>query len=963
MSVRPIVLSALVVATSAACSKAPTPRVDTTPEAPVAPEWQLLASGLPSALMSVDGTSASDVYAVGADKGDGPFAVHFDGKAWSRLDTGHKGDLWWVHAFPGGTALMAGSSATVLRWTGGRAERLPTPGLGRQTVYGVWGSSPSDFYAVGSAAGRDGFIWHYEHGGFVSERLPADLPRLPHGEVPGFFKVWGQGADVWVVGAAGAVLHRHGDAPFARVASGTTETLFTVHGEKGYVVAVGGSSNGVALDVTRAPAAVVSPSGAPLIQGVYATVSDGLPTAWASGERGMIYRRRADRAFEAVDHELSIPSTLSLHGIYVDPSGGVWSVGGDVLSPALDEGLIVHFGLPAPALTIQTSHPGVAMQEHPAMCPKEVVEAGKDKSIARRWDEQTLAAIRLDIPKPTVHSRNLFHTSAAMWDAWAAYDTTAAAVFRQERHHADDVAAARRAAISYAAYRVLHARYLHAVGGPTTVACLDAVMKDLGYDTNDTHEQGDDPIALGNRIAKTVLAATLHDGSDEESNYMDPTPYKSPNAPLVYDSPGTNMADPNVWQPLNLSIAATQNGIVLPAGVQEYIGSQWGAVTPFAMKRPSPKVGWADVGPTPKVGPAMKRWLVEVLEKTREGDLSDGVMIDISPGAYGHNSLGANDGKGWRKNPVTGQPYAPELVPRADFARVMAEFWADGPTSETPPGHWNVLANMVADSPGFARKLFGQGEPEDPLAWDVHTYLALNGAVHDAAIAAWDTKRRTVSSRPICLIRWMGAKGQSSDPRGPSYDPDGLPLVPGLIEVVTKESSAPGGRHEALAFHIGEVAVLGWPGEPGDRTAQVSPRRWMRAVDWVPYQRRSFVTPAFPGFISGHSTFSRAAAEVLTSITGSPYFPGGFAEWVAPKGTYLLFEKGPSHEVRLQWAAYSDASDQAGQSRLWGGIHIEPDDFVGRRVGYRVGRQAVAYAKGYFDGNPPEPPRGGAQGL
>ncbi len=133
--------------------------------------------------------------------------------------------------------------------------------------------------------------------------------------------------------------------------------------------------------------------------------------------------------------------------------------------------------------------------------------------------------------------------------------------------------------------------------------------------------------------------------------------------------------------------------------------------------------------------------------------------IDISPGAYGHNSLGANDGKGWAKNPVTGQPYAAEVVPLADFARVMAEFWADGPKSETPPGHWNVIANTVADSPGFERRLFGKASPLDPLAWDVHVYLALNGAVHDAGIAAWDMKRRTATVRPISLVRWMGAEG------------------------------------------------------------------------------------------------------------------------------------------------------------------------------------------------------------
>jgi hypothetical protein len=256
----------------------------------------------------------------------------------------------------------------------------------------------------------------------------------------------------------------------------------------------------------------------------------------------------------------------------------------------------------------------------------------------------------------------------------------------------------------------------------------------------------------------------------------------------------------------------------------------------------------------------------------------------------------------------------------------------------------------VSDSPAFERRLFGKGAPLDPLAWDVRMYLALNGAEHDAAIAAWDIKRRTATVRAISLIRWMGGKGQSSDPNGPAYDPQGLPLVPGFIEMITKESSAPGQRHAHLAPFVGQVAVRDWLGEPGDRANQVSGVDWIRAVEWITYQRRTFVTPAFPGFISGHSTFSRAGAEVLASLTGSPYFPGGLGEFIAPKGTFLVFEKGPSTAVHLQWASYFDASDEAGQSRLWGSIHIEPDDFAGRRVGHRVGLDAVALASKYFDG-------------
>ena len=118
---------------------------------------------------------------------------------------------------------------------------------------------------------------------------------------------------------------------------------------------------------------------------------------------------------------------------------------------------------------------------------------------------------------------------------------------------------------------------------------------------------------------------------------------------------------------------------------------------------------------------------------------------------------------------------------------------------------------------------------------------------------------------------------------------------------------------------------------------------------WVPYQKETFVTPAFPGFVSGHSTFSRAAAEVLVAETGSPYFPGGLFERTLAPG-YLKFERGPSAAVTLQWATYYDAADQAGLSRIYGGIHIPADDFAGRRLGSRIGKRAWALAGRYFAG-------------
>ena len=571
----------------------------------------------------------------------------------------------------------------------------------------------------------------------------------------------------------------------------------------------------------------------------------------------------------------------------------------------------------------------------------------KGRSVARVWDEAMLDAIRRDVPAPTTHARNLFHVSAAMWDAWAAYDPKADGYFVTEKDKAPDVEAARETAISYAAYRVLLWRYAYGANMRVTFDELTRTLRSLCYRLDFTSTKGHSPAAVGSRIAAAAIRYGRSDGSLERRHFADES-YVPVNAPLVVNQPGTAMHDATFWQPLALDQTVAQNGLAVPGKVQTFIGAQWGHVRGFALPRSKTGVP-IDPGPPPIGTPenaAYKQAAVDVIRKSADLDPADSKTIDIGLDGFGNNPLGTNDGHGYTVNPVTGQPYAPERVLQADYARVLAEFWADGPNSETPPGHWNVIANTVSDSPLMASRI-GPGAA-NRLRWDVHMYFALNGAVHDAAIAAWGLKRKYQSVRPISMIRYLAGQGQSSDPNLPSYDPRGLPLIPGLIELITKESSAPGQRHAALADHVGEIAIRAWRGNPKD-PGQVSGVGWILGERWVPYQRATFVNPAFPGFISGHSTFSRAAAEVLAAYTGSPYFPGGELTQTFAPG-YLKFEHGPSKPLTLQWATYYDAADQAGISRIYGGIHIPADDFAGRRIGSRIGKQAWALAERYFAG-------------
>lgn len=640
-------------------------------------------------------------------------------------------------------------------------------------------------------------------------------------------------------------------------------------------------------------------------------------------------------------------------------------------------------------------------------------------NIAREWSEALLQTMQEDLARPNVQARNIFHFSIALYDAWAVYDEEASPYLLGKTRDGyscpfkgipkpANVDSARMEAMSFAAYRLMSARFSHSPQSIGAVYRFREIMRAHGYNFSNfsiDYSSGS-PAALGNYVAQCILQLGGQDEVNEENNYIDPN-YRPVNEPLEIMSPGpAKVTDPNHWQPLKLNRAIGPDGYpVLECrclgrpfsslldsvdekghrrftGTQSFQGSDWGRVKPFALNRQDLKV-YSHEGRTSQLyydpgidffprldtvhaGGTSKDYMWNYTLVAAWSSLlnpADTTRWDVSPGSVGNVQqypknlaelpgfynlkTGRDPGAGYLVNPRTGQPYTRKMVPRGDYLRAAVQYWAEGPNSETPPGHWMTLVNYVSDRPELVKKFSGKGRLMSDLEWDVKAYFALGGALHDAAIAAWGVKGWYDGARPITALRYMAARGQSTNPKLPSYHPAGIPLLPGLIELVKKGDTLAGPRN----VNLGKIKFYAWKGpftmsDPNTQTAGVG---WILAENWFPYQPKTFITPPYAGFVSGHAAFSHSAAEVLTLLTGDPYFPGGLGEFtVYTDNQFLRIEQGPSIDVPLQWATYRDAADQAGLSRIWGGTNAPFEDIPGRLMGAEIGTAAFQLAKTYF---------------
>jgi hypothetical protein len=681
-------------------------------------------------------------------------------------------------------------------------------------------------------------------------------------------------------------------------------------------------------------------------------------------------------------------------------SSANWTViGGDIVNGQNTDTVSVKWGLnETGTISVRESNGSCFSEVQQFTIALSANELSEDVSIARLWNEVLLQAIRNDFARPTVHARNLFHTSVAMYDIWAIYDDEATPYLignavnnfsteLLEFTPLESIEDSRKKAISYAMYRLLSYRFQNSPNAEESQNLFDLVMEQLGFETTvavSTLYQSGNATDLGNYVAETMITYGNGDGSRELESFGNAY-YGSVNAPL---GPAvatiTLMNDPNRWQPLSLDTFIDQSGNLIEGSTLDFLSPEWGNVYPFAMSSDD-NITYQRYGDSYKVyhDPSDPPYL-NLTEDDESSDAyklgfsmvsiwgshldpNDNVLWDISPSAIGNTDInefptnysdypnfynvieGGDIGQGHAINPVTGQAYESQLVPRGDYTRVLAEFWADGPDSETPPGHWFTILNYVNEHPQLEKKFEGQGDVLEDLEWDVKSYFILGGAMHDSAISAWSVKGWYDYVRPISAIRNMVLLGQSTDESLDNYNIAGIPLLEGYVEVVGQSDPLRGEE----SMNVGKIKLYTWRGPAyiNDESTDIAGVDWILAENWWPYQRPTFVTPPFAGYVSGHSTYSRAASEVLTKITGSAFFPGGLGEFTAKQNNFLVFEQGPSVDIKLQWASYRDASDQTSLSRIWGGIHPPADDIPGRLMGEKVANDAFDFAVPYFSGD------------
>jgi len=306
-------------------------------------EWHVVRSELPGALLSIWMSAPNNVWATGADPGDGkgPMIVHVvDGQP-SRVENDFTGNLWWVFSRDAKTLFFVGGSGLILRYDTATKTFTPiTSPAPEATLFGIWGAPGGPLYAVGGylAPGDDrpGVILK------VEGDTATEVAGVPQNDIPKemYFKVWGSAAnDMWVIGDWGRVMHFDG-ASWTAERLTDSPRLVTIHGGgPADAVIVGGRNTAeIFQNGGSGWSDNLAPENTTALNGVYVSASG---RAAAAGMRG--------NALIRDDGQWSLlpvtPKVLDWHGVWVDSGGDVWVVGGNLqTADALNNGAILRYG-------------------------------------------------------------------------------------------------------------------------------------------------------------------------------------------------------------------------------------------------------------------------------------------------------------------------------------------------------------------------------------------------------------------------------------------------------------------------------------------------------------------------------------------------------------------------------------------------------------------------------------------
>jgi hypothetical protein len=304
--------------------------------------WQLVGEDRPSSLLAVWADGTENVWVVGGREGIGgsPVVLHHDVNGWAQLDSGVMNvDLWQVFGFADGTVFLAGSNGTILRYRAGAFDKLTTPGT--DIVFGLWGSSSNDVWAVGGQAAGSPFVWHYT--GTAFEAVPGIPADLATGTV---WKVTGRAAnDVWMSCSRGIVLHWDGNALSSETIGATSESLFSIGCSATSCVTAGANvTNGVLYENNGSGwVSNVPTTDGPAWRGV-TPVTEQLRVV---GAIGAVLERSGDGWVPEM-HGLT---TETLHAAWADSDGNLFAVGGKFdRTPTLDGVLLYKGAVDLPTL-------------------------------------------------------------------------------------------------------------------------------------------------------------------------------------------------------------------------------------------------------------------------------------------------------------------------------------------------------------------------------------------------------------------------------------------------------------------------------------------------------------------------------------------------------------------------------------------------------------------------------------